>query len=76
VLPNDGKKRSAYHIVPVRSPIHQANFISPSLRNKHIKALSEAELAHDIVREITKPVTHVLDIALLIMRFEIPIISS
>lgn len=62
--------------MPVRSTIHQPNFISPRLRNKHVKALPKAELAHDIVREIAKPITHVLDIALLIMRFEIPVIPS
>lgn len=71
-----GRNMNAYHIVPIRGTIYQPNFISPSLRNKHVKALAEAELAHNIVREITKPVTHVLDIAFLIMRLEIAIISS
>lgn len=70
------KKRHTYHIMSVRGAIYQANFTSLVLRDKHIKAFAEAELTHHIIREVTKPISHVLDIAFLIMRIEISIIPS
>jgi hypothetical protein len=62
--------------VPVRSAIHQSNLVSLRIRDKHIETLPEAELAHDIVREIAEPISHILDIALLVICLEIPIIAS
>lgn len=56
--------------------IHQSDFVSPAVRDKHVETLAEAELAHYIVREIAEPIAHVLDVSLLVVRFEIPIISG
>lgn len=62
--------------MPVRSAIHQSDFVSPAVRDEHVETLAEAELAHHIVREIAEPVAHVLHVSLLVMGLEISIISS
>lgn len=40
--------------------------MSATLGDKHVKALSKAELTHHIVGEITEPITHILHHALAI----------
>lgn len=60
----------------VRSAIYQSNFVSKLVGDEHIETLSEAELAHHVVREVTEPIAHVLHISLLIVGFEVPVIAG
>lgn len=60
----------------VRSAIYQSNFVSKLVGDEHIETLSEAKLAHHVIREVTEPIAHVLHISLLIVGFEVPVIAG
>lgn len=60
----------------VRSAIHQSNLVSKLVGDEHVETLSEAKLAHHVIREVTEPIAHVLHISLLVVGFEVPVIAG
>lgn len=68
--------QETYHVVTVRGTIYQTNLVSKAVGDEHIETLSETELAHHIVGEVTEPIAHVFHISFLVVGFEVSIIAS
>ena len=68
--------KGTYHIVSVGGAINQADLVPQFIGDEHVETLSEAELAHHIVRKVTEPIAHVLHISLLVVGFKVAIIAS